>query len=44
MSHEIRTPLNGIIGLTDYLKGCELDKDSRKIVNDISISGAYFYL
>ena len=41
MSHEIRTPMNGIIGLTDYLKGSALDTDSKRVVNDIAISGTY---
>lgn len=26
VSHEVRTPMNGIIGLTDLLRGAELDE------------------
>jgi len=33
--------MNGIIGLTDYLKDSALDTDSKRVVNDIAISGTY---
>ncbi|KAF3035686.1 hypothetical protein E8E12_005469 [Didymella heteroderae] len=35
MSHEIRTPISGIIGLSEHLQNCKLDKGPRDLANDI---------
>lgn len=39
MSHEIRTPLNGVIGMANYLKMLELNKDAKECVDIIVHSG-----
>ncbi|KAL1643002.1 hypothetical protein SLS61_009464 [Didymella pomorum] len=35
MSHEIRTPIAGIIGLSEHLQTCTLDKEPRDLAKDI---------
>ena len=35
MSHEIRTPISGILGLSEHLLNCKLDKEQEGLSNDI---------
>ncbi len=38
ISHEVRTPINAIVGLSDILKGTELNKEQKHYVDNIVIS------
>lgn len=39
ISHEIRTPMNGLLGMTEYLLGCELSEDTRESVISMHEAG-----
>ncbi len=39
MSHEIRTPMNAIIGFSDLLSKCELEKKEKEYVKTIKVAG-----
>lgn len=39
MSHEIRTPLNGVIGISEYLRQLEWDKDVEEALRVLTHSG-----
>ena len=39
MSHELRTPLNGVIGMSDLLMDCSLERQEKEFVRTIHNSG-----
>ena len=41
MSHEIRTPISGIIGLSEHLSDCGLNKEQLEFSNSIEESAKF---